>query len=76
VFEEQVTAAAAQALIAMVVAYALLNLVVHPRRRVIEHVIYSLYWHASYLPIVALLVLAGRLAQSSSVSLSPALLAC
>lgn len=64
VFEEQVTAAAAQALIAMVVAYALLNLVVHPRRRVIEHVIYSLYWHASYLPIIALLVLAGRLVQS------------
>lgn len=66
VFEEQVTAAAAQALIAMVIAYALLNLIVHPRRRVIEHVIYSLYWHAAYLPTMAILVLGGRLGQVSS----------
>ena len=62
-FEQSVTAAAAQALILMVVAFAILNLVVHPRRRLIEHVVFSLYWHATYLPLIAMLVLAARINQ-------------
>lgn len=62
-FEQGVTAAAAQSLILMVVAFAILNLVVHPRRRMIEHVVFSLYWHATYLPLIALLVLGARVNQ-------------
>jgi len=62
-FEQGVTAAAAQSLILMVIAFAALNLIVHPRRGMIEHVVFSLYWHASYLPLIALLVLGARVNQ-------------
>ena len=69
VFEDQVVAAAAQSLILMVIAFAFLNLLVHPKRRLIEHVIYSLYWHAAYLPIMAGLVVAGRMLQNSPIAI-------
>ena len=46
----------------MVLAYAGLNLIVHPRRRIIEHLIYSLYWHVPFLSVIAVVVLLGRIA--------------
>ncbi len=56
----------------MVAAFALLNMALHPRRQAIEHVVYSLYWNASMVPAVLLLVLAANLgsALASIVALS------
>lgn len=54
VFENRLTAIAGQAFVAMVLAFALLNLAVHPRRRLIEHIVYSFYWHAAAIPAIAL----------------------
>ncbi len=68
-FENRVSTAATQSLLIMVIAYAGLNLLMHPRRRVIEHVIYSLYWHIPFLSLVALLIGLGRLAQGSTPAL-------
>lgn len=68
-FENRVSTAATQALLIMVIAYAGLNLIMHPRRRVIEHLIYSLYWHVPYLSLIALLIGLGRLAQGSIAAL-------
>lgn len=70
-FENRISTAATQSLLIMVIAYAGLNLIMHPRRRVIEHLIYSLYWHVPYLTVVAVLIGLGRLAQGSM----PALIA-
>ena len=64
-FENRVSTAATQALLIMVIAYAGLNLIMHPRRRIIEHLIYSLYWHVPFLTLIALLIGMGRLAQGS-----------
>ncbi|WP_300527470.1 DUF3667 domain-containing protein [Maricaulis sp.] len=61
-FENRITTAATQSLLIMVIAYAGLNLLVHPRRRIIEHLIYSLYWHVPYLSIIATFILLGRFA--------------
>lgn len=61
-FENRITTAATQALLLMVIAYAGLNLIVHPRRRIIEHLIYSLYWHVPFLTVIAVFVLLGRFA--------------
>ena len=56
-FEARSGAAAAQAVILMVIALALINFAVHPRRKLIEHVILSLYLHAILLPGFALTLL-------------------
>jgi len=56
-FEARSGAAAAQAVILMVIALALLNLAVHPKRKLIEHVILSLYLHAVLLPGFAVTLL-------------------
>lgn len=61
IFEDRVNTAATQSLIFMVLAFALMNLMVHPRRKLIEHVVYSLYWHAIYLPVYAVIILLARL---------------
>ncbi len=65
-FEARASAAAAQALVLMVVALALLNLLLHPRRTLIEHVILSLYFHALLLPGYAGMLLIGYLAAGIS----------
>ena len=64
-FENRITTAATQALLIMVIAYAGLNLLVHPRRRIIEHIIYSLYWHVPFLTIIAIFILLGRFASGA-----------
>lgn len=67
-FEARTSAATGQALVLMVGFFALLNLILHPRTRVIEHVIYSLYFHAVFLPVVALALSAGQVLPSTPVS--------
>ncbi|WP_417479991.1 DUF3667 domain-containing protein [Maricaulis maris] len=64
-FEASSSAAAAQALILMVLAMALINLLLHPRRTVIEHVILSLYFHAALLPGFAIVLLLANLVAGS-----------
>ncbi len=41
------------ALIAMVALYAVWNALLHPRRRLIEHVVHATYFHAGLYPVVA-----------------------
>lgn len=57
--EQQASAIAGQAMIAMVICFALLNAAFHPRRRLIEHAIYGLYFHAALLLPFAVLILVG-----------------
>lgn len=72
-FEARSSAAAAQALILMVLAMALINLLLHPRRTVIEHVILSLYFHAALLPgFAVVLMLANLVAGSTGASITVA----
>ncbi|SDM32888.1 DUF3667 domain-containing protein [Maricaulis salignorans] len=56
-YEARAGAIASQAFLFMVAAFALLNMALHPRRRMIEHVVYSLYWNASMVPGVMLTIL-------------------
>jgi len=62
--ERSANAAAAQALIVMVAAFVLINAILHPRRRLIEHVVHSLYFHSALLvgmgALFALGVAVGR----------------
>ncbi|WP_203293299.1 DUF3667 domain-containing protein [Maricaulis parjimensis] len=67
-FESRASAATGQALILMVGFLALLNLILHPRTRVIEHVIHSLYFHAAFLPVVALSLGVGQVTPGAPVS--------
>lgn len=55
--ETKSSAAANQALILMVLVFIIMNLALHPRTRVIEHVIHALYYHAAFLPIAGALVI-------------------
>lgn len=55
--EASVNAAASQVLILMVAILALLNMALHPRQPIINHVIYALYGHAALLPFLALSVI-------------------
>lgn len=57
-YEARAAAIASQAFLLMVAVFALLNLALHPRRRLIEHVVFSLYWHASIVPLAMLIILA------------------
>jgi len=50
-FEARVSAGAAQALFIMLAGFALINVLLHTRCRLIEHVVYSLYYHAAFLLI-------------------------
>lgn len=45
--ENAIQAAATQALFAMVFVFAFLNLIIHPRRRTIHHLVHALYFHAA-----------------------------
>ncbi|WP_417485906.1 DUF3667 domain-containing protein [Maricaulis sp.] len=75
-FEASSSAAAAQALILMVLAMALINLLLHPKRTVIEHVILSLYFHAALLPgFAVVLLLANLVAGNTGAAVVVALLA-
>ncbi|MEE2566957.1 DUF3667 domain-containing protein [Hyphobacterium marinum] len=57
--EERASAASSQALILMVFVFALMSLILHPRRKLIEHTIHALYFHAAFLlPLAALVVFA------------------
>lgn len=57
--ESQTAAASSQAMILMVVIFALLCAVLHPRRRIIEHAVYALYFHAALLLPFAAVVIVG-----------------
>lgn len=59
--ENRITSLASQGQILMVFFFALFNLMLHPRRKLIEHLVYALYFHAAILPL--LLVLVGGTAQ-------------
>ncbi len=57
VVEERAAAASSQAMILMVVVFALLSAILHPRRRVIEHAVHALYFHAALLlPFAAIII--------------------
>ena len=60
-YEARAAAIASQAFLLMVAVFALLNLALHPRRRMIEHVVYSLYWNASMVPGAMLGIFAANL---------------
>lgn len=64
-YEARAAAIASQAFLLMVAVFALLNLALHPRRRLIEHVVYSLYWNASIVPAAMLIILAANLGGGS-----------
>ncbi|MEN0651520.1 MULTISPECIES: DUF3667 domain-containing protein [Hyphobacterium] len=57
--EDQASAASSQAMILMVIVFALLCALMHPRRRMIEHAIYALYFHAALLLPLATIVIVG-----------------
>lgn len=57
--ESAASSAASQALILMVIIFALLSAIFHPRRRMIEHAVYALYFHAALLLPLAGVLLAG-----------------
>ncbi|WP_323762328.1 DUF3667 domain-containing protein [Maricaulis sp.] len=75
--EARSSAAAAQAVILMVIALALINFAVHPRRKLIEHVILSLYLHAVLLPGFAVTLLLSHTlgGQGTAAAITVALLA-
>lgn len=55
--EERAASAASQAMILMVFVFALLSAVLHPRRRLIEHAVHALYFHAALLlPFAAIII--------------------
>lgn len=57
VVEERAAAAASQAMILMVLVFALLSAILHPRRRLIEHAVHALYFHAALLlPFAAIII--------------------
>lgn len=57
--EQKTAAAANQALILMVFVFILMNMVLHPRTRIIGHVVHALYYHAAFLPVAgAILIVA------------------
>jgi len=57
--EGEITSIASQAQILMVIVFALLNLILHPKGRLIEHLVYALYFHAAFLPLIAVLIISG-----------------
>ncbi|GJL97424.1 MAG: hypothetical protein DHS20C06_12410 [Hyphobacterium sp.] len=59
--EEQAASAASQAMILMVLVFAVLCGIFHPRRRIIEHVVHALYFHAVLLIPLALVMITGIL---------------
>lgn len=60
--EQQAAAAASQAMILMVIIFAVLSGIFHPRRRLIEHAIHALYYHAAILlPLAGVLAIGTRL---------------
>ncbi|MEM9385591.1 MAG: DUF3667 domain-containing protein [Pseudomonadota bacterium] len=64
--EQAANASASQAQILMVVIFTLLCLVLHPRRRLIEHIVHALYFHACALPVAGLmLVISARVSMST-----------
>ncbi|MEE2526289.1 DUF3667 domain-containing protein [Hyphobacterium sp. HN65] len=54
--ENRITALASQGQILMVFFFALFNFLLHPRRKLIEHLVYALYFHAAILPLLMVLV--------------------
>jgi hypothetical protein len=60
-YEARAAAIASQAFLFMVAGFALLNLALHPRRRMIEHIVYSLYWHTGLVPAIILIILVANL---------------
>lgn len=54
-------AGAAQALFAMTLLLALINAALHPRRRLIEHVVHSIYLHAVVYAVLAVAMAANAL---------------
>tara|TARA_R110002051_G_scaffold68973_1_gene124180 strand:+ start:10685 stop:11758 length:1074 start_codon:yes stop_codon:yes gene_type:complete len=70
-YEARAAAIASQAFLLMVAAFAVLNMVLHPKRRVIEHIVYSLYWNASMVPAVLLIILTFNLGGTSMLTIIP-----
>lgn len=64
-YEARAAAIASQAFLLLVAGFALLNLALHPRRPVIDHVVYSLYWNAALVPPVMLILLTLNLGGNS-----------
>lgn len=59
VVEERASAAASQAMILMVLVFAVLSAILHPRRRLIEHAVHALYFHAALLLPFAAIIISG-----------------
>ncbi len=57
--EQQAAAAAGQAMILMVILFAFLCALFHPRRRLIEHAIHALYFHAAILIPLGVVMVTG-----------------
>lgn len=64
--EARLSAAAGKAMLLMVVVFALINMALHPKRQVINHAVYSLYFHAAMMPLLAVGVMVGARAQTLS----------
>lgn len=59
IVEERAGAAASQAMILMVIVFAVLSGLMHPRRKLIEHVVHALYFHAALLLPFATVIIFG-----------------
>ncbi len=57
--ERRANLALNQAILAMVALFALFNVVLHPRARLITHAVHSLYFHAALLPLAMLSAIAA-----------------
>ncbi len=62
--EARLSAAAAKAMLSMVIIFALINAILHPKRQLINHAVYSLYFHAAMMPLLAIGVIGGAFGQS------------
>lgn len=62
--ERQANLALNQAVLVMVIIFALLNMMLHPRAKLITHVIHSLYLHAAALPVILVSAVASVYAQA------------
>ncbi len=57
--ERQANMALNQAVLVMVLIFAVLNMLLHPKARLITHVIHSLYIHATALPVILVSAMAS-----------------
>ena len=57
--EDRFNVAATQSVIIMILGFAFINLILHPRAPLLGHIVYSLYAHAALMPLILVSVISG-----------------